>query len=259
MKTVKKLSITIVLINLTAFCWAQEYIYLSREGIRDVMRVNIGYSNWTLTPKDSNSGHSANGIHLSNEVKIVSALWDKKSAFTVHDAFYFDINLGLLQGDARKPTAGASDKEKTFSMNTNFGYLLLAGYRNKKWGALAGLDFRWQTCTAGGFGTPNLDGDLFNFTRPFVVRGEYCISESVADKRAIGTIWYDSGTNDYSRATYFSFRGEYPIGSQGRWWLLGQYTFMQSIGDDKFYSGSAPFVTNMNQFIIGFRIQNALL
>lgn len=258
MKTFKKLSIVITLISLTTFCWAQEYIYISSEGVRDVLRVNIGYTNWTLTPKDSSNGGSANGIHLSNEVKIVSALWDKKSAFTVHDAFYFDINLGL-KSDARKATTGAPDDEKKFSVNTNFGYLLLAGYRNKKWGALAGLDFRWQTCNAGGFGTPSLNGDLFNFTRPLVVRGEYCVSESVADKRAIGTIWYDSGTNDYSRATYFSFRGEYPIGSQGRWWLLGQYTFMQSIGDDKFYTNPTPVITNMNQFIIGFRIQNALL
>ncbi|MFN7312547.1 MAG: hypothetical protein ACK5UI_03605 [Bacteroidota bacterium] len=32
--------------------------------------------------------------------------------------------------------------ESRFAMTSNFGYLGLVGYRNKKWGALGGVDFR---------------------------------------------------------------------------------------------------------------------
>ncbi len=252
-----KLTILITLTFTFSNVQAQEYIYISESGVRDILRVNAAYSNWSITANDT-STKTANGIHLLNEVKIMSANWKKEKKFTVHDAFYFDINFGALSGDARKEigVAGALKDESKFSLITNFGYLFLAGYREKKWAALAGIDFRWNSASAGLYSMPHLKGNLFNYSQPFVARGEYCLSKSVADKRAIAMLWFDNGSEE--RAKYFSIRLEYPLGEGGRWWLFGQYINIKTLGDDLFYN-NPPFNASLNQFNIGFRVQNALL
>lgn len=257
-KTIKNVLATTLFLTLVSnVLYAQQYIYVSRAGVRNLLRVNLAATQFSLTPKDS-ATNTAYGVHLSNEVKIISAWWKKDWAFTVHDAFYFDISMGRLHNSARKnsPTSFSGRDESRFCFTTNFGYLLLAGYRNPKWGALGGIDFRWRGATVGDMKTPNTYGNLFNYSRPVVIRGEYCISDEVADKRVIATLWYDAGTT--ARTKYFSTRLEYPLGKGGRWWALFQYTSEQSQGEDRYYS---PAFINMyfKQLSLGFRVQNALL
>jgi hypothetical protein len=233
---------------------AQEYIYISEEGIRKLLRVNAGVTQWSITPKDSSASHSAVGIHLSNEVKIVSGFWDKKKEFTIHDAFYFDLNMGLMTTDPRSKTSSlGNETESKFSMCANFGYLGLVGYREKKWAALAGIDFRWRMASIGGFSMPNLDGPLLYFSRPLVLRGEYCLSKSIANKRAILMLWYAAGSGE--RMPYQSLRLELPLGDEGRWWLCGQYTHQEGLTEDNF-SLVKPFNASFNQWMLGVRIGN---
>lgn len=243
---------------LLLFChttFAQEYIYISNEGIRQFLRVNAGLTQWSILQQDS-AARNAVGIHLSNEVKIISGFFDKKNEFAVHDAFYFDLNLGMMtsrQNTYKAPLSNAPETESRFSFTANFGYLFLAGYRNKKFGALAGIDFRWRIASVGGIDMPNLNGPLLYFSRPIVLRGEYCFSNESADHRAIAMFWYDGGSD--TRASYQSVRLEYPLGDSGRWWLCGQYTHQAALSQDNFRILN-PYNSIFNQWMIGVRIGN---
>jgi hypothetical protein len=50
-----KISLTILLLSFCHSIFAQKYIYLSKESIRKLMRVNIGLTQWSITQKDSSS------------------------------------------------------------------------------------------------------------------------------------------------------------------------------------------------------------
>ncbi|MES2690978.1 MAG: hypothetical protein V4658_11285 [Bacteroidota bacterium] len=253
----KTLTTVALLFAAVAITHAQQYIYLSRSGIRDFMRFNIGPTQFSLTPKDS-AARTAYGLHVSNEVKLVSGFWNKERAFTFHDAFYMDMSFGRMNNTPRKTKAGTSeeDVETRFSYTLNMGYLLLAGYRNPKWGVLAGIDFRFRGTRIGDMVTPDINGNLFNYSRPVVLRGEYCISKDVAEKRAIAMLWYDNGSA--TRDSYFSVRAEYPTGKSGRFWLYFQYTQQRSLGEDAFlFTPATPM--SFKQLTLGLRIQNALL
>src|SRR5687768_3793815 len=85
---------------------AQQYIYIDEEGIRKVLRVDLGYSQWSMQQQDSSS-RVAKGVHLLNEVKILSLLTPKNGGFAIHDAFYFGMDLGLLSG--KQHTSGIGE------------------------------------------------------------------------------------------------------------------------------------------------------
>ncbi|MBS1652804.1 MAG: hypothetical protein JSU07_12415 [Bacteroidetes bacterium] len=232
---------------------AQQYIYVSREGIRNVLRANIGYTNWSIIQKDSGA-RIANGIHLLNEVKIISAFRKKENKLAIHDAFYFDINLGLMSSKQRKMAwSSGIETESKFSKCINFGYLLLVGYRTEKWAALGGADLRWSNYAVGGTDMPGISGDLFNFNRPFLLRGEYCLSSETADYRAIATLWYDNGNKE--RPTYQGIRLEYPINKSARFWLFAQYTHLKALSQDNFMIKN-PIISNYQQFTFGLRVGN---
>lgn len=240
------LAIMFISFNLTVY--GQESILVSAEGLRKVVRVNFGYTYFSIKQADS-TGRSAQGLHLSNEVKIISSFFDADKKFTVHDAFYFDINFGRLDGE--KHTNGV-ETESRFSMVANMGYLVLAGYRVNKWAALAGIDFRWRR--AGGVDIPNLDGPLFYASRPIVLRGEYMLSKDNPNKRAILMLWSTfSNTVTEKKAPYQSARLELPLGSRGRWWFMLQYTTQKALSQDVFRFG-VPCQSNFNQITAGFRI-----
>ena len=248
-----KISLTILLLSFCHSIFAQKYIYLSKESIRKLMRVNIGLTQWSITQKDSSS-RNAIGLHLSDEVKMISGFIDKKSEFALFDAIYFDLNMGMMtsQPTTFKMSASSSlENETRFSFTSNFGYLILGGYRNKKFGALAGMDFRWRQATVGGIDMPNLDGPLLYFSRPFVLRGEYCLSKENFDRRGILMFWYDGGSD--SRASFQSVRLEYPLGDSGKWWVVGQYTHQSALSQDNFRILN-PYNSSFNQFMFGLRI-----
>jgi len=248
-----KISLTVFLLSFGHSLFAQEYIYLSKDGIRKLMRVNIGLAQWSITQQDS-SARNAVGLHLSDEVKIISGFINKKSEFAVFDAFYFDLNMGVMTSQPntyKNALSTTPDNESRFSFTANFGYMLLGGYRNKQFGALAGMDFRWRQATVGGIDMPNLDGPLLYFSRPIVLRGEYCLSKDNFDQRGIVMFWYDGGSD--SRASFQSVRLEYPLGDSGRWWLVGQYIHQTALSQDNFRVLN-PYNSSFNQFILGIRI-----
>ena len=156
--------------------------------------------------------------------------------------------MGIMSGTKQ---TYKTETESRFSMATSFGYLGMIGYRNKKWGALAGVDFKWQTSTIGGVTMPNLDGDLLYFSRPLVLRGEYNLSKE-NNRRLIATFWYDGG-NTTTRAPYQSIRVELGLGESERWWLLLQYNHQKALGENHFMI-NPPAEVSFNQFIVGLRI-----
>jgi hypothetical protein len=227
--------------------FAQQYVYFTKAEVRNLLRTNIGLTQWSITQQDS-AARNAVGIHLSAETKIISSFINKKSEFAFHDAFYFDLNMGMMTS---KQNTYKTETESSFSFTTNFGYLALAGYRNKQFGALGGIDFRWRMATVGGVSMPNLDGPLLYFSRPFVLRGEYCFSDANFDRRAIVMYWYDGGSD--SRPTFQSVRLELPLGESGRWWLCGQYIYQAALSQDNFRILN-PYNSTFNQWMIGLRV-----
>lgn len=223
---------------------AQSYTYLSKNDLQTLMRFNIGYTNFSLKLNDSTT-KVANGLHLNNEVKLISA-FVKGKYFTVHDAFYVSLDLGIMTSPKqRKPDR----TEGSFSNSANAGYVILAGYRNKKWGALAGIDFKWLGTRIGDVSMPNLDGKTFHYSRAYVVRGEYNLAKE-KNRRIIGTFWYDAG-NKTTRSPYQSVRVE--VGLGGSWWLLFQQNRQKALGENHFM-GIPPAEMVFNQFLVGLRI-----
>ena len=256
----KKLAYALFLL-LGVFCAfkgkAQQYIYISEDGIYKVLRVNVGLTQWRLTPVDSPFA-SANGIYLNSEVKLISNVVNRTLGFTIHDAFYLDMSVGVMSQDKR--VAHNGELESKISFNINTGYLALAGYRTEKWAALGGMDFRFSTYQVGGKKMPNIDGPLFYASRPLVLRGEYALSKSNPNVRAILSIWatrpYSSFVkNELTRAPYQSVRLELPLNKNGRFWFFTQYCHSKQMGEDvhMFYP---PRVFTFNQFMLGLRVGN---
>ncbi|MCC6600358.1 MAG: hypothetical protein IT223_06750 [Crocinitomicaceae bacterium] len=232
----------------------QHYIYVSEEGVRRFLRVDIGYTQWTHQQQDS-AVRMARGIHLLNEVKIISGFWNTDWAVTVHDAFYLSLDMGLLANKQHITGSGAeAEKESKFSTSVNMGYLAMAGYREKKWAALAGIDFRWRSSRVGELTMPNLNGPLLNFSMPLVGRLEYGMSKSNPDFRVMLTGWSTLGASD-TRPLYQSLRLEFPLSLEGRTWLCAMFTKQEALSEDVFYF-TAPSPTVFNQWMIGIRIGN---
>lgn len=229
---------------------AQQYIYISEEGVYKLLRTNVGYTQWQMKAPDS-SARVAKGLHLSAETKIVSAFMDPRDNFTIHDAFYLDLNMGILTSPQRQTVGGsAARKEGRFSYNTNFGYLFLAGYRNNHFGLLGGIDFRWRGATVGDYVMPNLNGPLLYFSRPVVLRGELATSADNPNRRLVAMLWSTTGTK---RTPYQSLRVEYPMDSKGRFWICGQYTRQKATGEDNLTHNELP-KTAFTQWMFGLRI-----
>lgn len=222
----------------------QSYTYISNDALQKFMRFNIGYTNFSMKLNDSTT-KVANGLYLNNEVKLISGFF-KGKYFTVHDAFYLGIDLGIMTSQKQKKP---DRTEGSFSYSANTGYVILAGYRDKKWGALAGVDFKYLGTNIGNVTMPNLDGKIFHHSRAFVVRGEYNLSRE-KNRRIIGTFWYDAGNNT-SRAPYQSVRVE--VGLGGSYWLLFQQNRQKALGENHFM-GIPPAEMVFNQFIVGLRI-----
>ncbi len=231
---------------------AQQYIMVSKDGIRKYVRAGFGYTQWSITMKDSSS-RGARGIHLANEVKLVSGFTDVRDHFAVHDAFYFDIDMGVLSSKSRGSNLDVSFRERRFSMTNNFGYLGLVGYRNKQWAAMAGLDLRWHLANVGEMRMPFLDGPLFYFSRAFVGRGEWLIANGNINRRLVGMFWLGPGGG--KRQPWQSIRLEFPFGEEARWWLCAQYSGQKAMGEDMFYNSQRVAPMKFNQWTIGLRIQ----
>jgi hypothetical protein len=238
-----KLLLFFLLLNSYAF---SQYIYVSREGVAKVLRVNLGYTQWDL--KADSVKRKAMGVHLLNEVKIVSAFLDADSKFTVHDAFYFDISIGKMTTPSRIYHWSFGDEtEMKFSVAFNFGYMGLAGYREERWAALGGVDFRYTQSYVGKMSMGS------RYMPMPVIRGEYGFSENNANLRAILTAWVNVSKKSNP---YQMVRLELPLHGKGRWWLYAQY--MQEKGSIADSFDTAPIIGKgtLSQWMIGVRIGN---
>jgi hypothetical protein len=240
-----RLLTTAVLLTLSTWASAQQYIYISEDGLYRVLRVNAGATQFSMTPKDS-ATKTAYGIHLSNEVKIISA-FSEDWPVAIFDAFYFDLNMGLMSGTQQ---VYKTETEGKFLVCTNMGYMGMIGYRNQNWGALIGVDFRWRMASVGGVTMPDLNGDLMYFSRPIVIRGEYNLSKN-DKRRLLGTFWHDGGNT--TRAPYQSIRLELALDEDERWWLMTQYTHQKALGENNFMIYPASEVS-FNQLTLGVRV-----
>lgn len=232
--------------------YGQDYVYISSDAVYRLFRVNFGYTQWGIQMKDS-INRIARGIHLSNETKVFSRPTKLDQHFTIHDAFYLDLNLGLM---ATKPRStqngiGGPQKEGRFSFTSNFGYLFLAGYRTKRFAALGGIDFRWRIATVGGMKMPNINGPLLYYSLPLVGRLECAPNKSKPNKRLIAMLWATKNTT--KRIPYQSLRVEYAITKNGRWNLCSQYIKQVATGENGFLSYTVAKCT-FTQFWLGFRI-----
>lgn len=227
--------------------YAQVPIYVSEEGLYKLLRVNIGATRFTIKPADSAS-RTVNGLHLNNEVKLISGFTDPRDHFAVHDAFYFDLNMGLTpKGQQRQK---GTEKEGRFGMSANFGYYFLAGYRNEAWGALGGIDFRFRNARAGGLSMPNLNGPLFYYSMPLVLRGEFTYAPNNPNRKMVAMLW---STVASKRTPYQSLRAELALDDNGRWWLCGQATMQKAMHEDVFLF-AAPAKATFSQFMLGLRV-----
>lgn len=230
---------------------AQQYIWVSQEGIRRFLRVGFGYAQWSLTMQDSNARH-ARGIHLANEVKLISGFTDMRDRMAVHDAFYFDMNMGVMTSPQRGANLEPADREGRFSLTANFGYLGVTGYRNKKWAAMGGLDFRWHSANVGDKQMPHLDGPIFYFSRALVGRGEWSFSKENMNRRLVGMLWWGAGGG--KRQPWQSVRFEFPLGEEARWWLCAQYSGQKATGEDIYHTSYREAPVRFNQWMFGLRI-----
>src|SRR5688572_24105820 len=102
----------ILLATLSKFSTAQQYIYISEDGVRKFLRVDLGYTQWTMQQADSGARH-AQGVHLLNEVKILSGFLSKDGGFAFHDAFYFGLDLGLMTSDPHSKGNGENKETES--------------------------------------------------------------------------------------------------------------------------------------------------
>jgi len=239
-----KITLTLLLFFNLSQLKAQEYIYISSDGLAKILRADIGYTQFNLTPKDS-ATQSVNAIHLNNEVKILTGKKGEKYPITIYDAFYFNLALGLLSSE---PQQNGEEKESSFAFTFDFGYTFLAGYRNKQLGLLGGVDFRWRAADANGITMPDLNGDITYYSRPLVIRGEYALFNK---SRVVGTIWYDDGNAE--RASFKSTKLMFSLGEEQRYWFMVQYVNQSAKGQNIFKSYD-PTEVAFTQFIIGLHI-----
>ena len=248
----KLLILTIISLSMLK-CFSQQYIYISEEGIRKFVRADIGYTRWSINAADSNT-RSVQGIHLLNEVKIFSGLSENWDGFAIHDAFYVNIDLGVLMEERNsKFIRGALEYESKFSSNLAFGYLGMLGWRTNKWGALIGTDLRAMGANAGGLKIPNIDGPLLYFSSPLMIRTEFCMSKKHPDFRVVLTAW-----KTLKRKKLHPFEGlrfEFPLSTKGRFWLLAQYAGISGLSEDVFLFDGVK-QAKFQQFILGIRVGN---
>lgn len=221
----------------------QAQILVNSNDLADILRVNIGVFDWRLNQIDS-SARIGRGIHLSNEVRIVSSKIKKESNFTAYDAFYFDINLGKMTSEKHKRN---EEFEKGYSAGFNFGYLLALGFKNDKFSVLGGMDFR---CTRGSVGGTTMPDEVINFYKPIVLRGDFAFRKGNPDQRMALMLWSTPNINKIG--IYRSLRYEFSFENTGRWWLFFQYNYQKNYMQD-YFRGNPYAVGVFNQLFFGIR------
>jgi hypothetical protein len=226
--------------------YTQDHIYVSRNGLAKVLRVNFAATLWTILQGDS-AARRAVGLHLSNELKILSAFLDYENAFSVFDGFYFNFDIGKMLN----PVHVLPDKKETaFSLNMSFGYKVLAGYRNDKLSALGGIDLRWVRNSVGELDMPYLNGPLLYFFKPYMLRFEYSYRKNRPEQRMALVGW--TTFNSATQKAYRGLRFEIAMEKTGNWWFFTQYDFQKALVQDNFRFMQATD-GRLSQLFMGFK------
>ena len=97
--------------------------------------------------------------------------------FVAHDAFYLSTAFGKVNSPlvGENLPKGSLNRESKFAMAFTFGYDFYLGYRNKRWGLLAGVRPQWSSVSLGDFSpAPQAGGlGLMYFAYPLALRGEW--------------------------------------------------------------------------------------
>lgn len=209
-----------------------------------LLRAAIGYTTFHLRMEDDLPQRDAQGIDLRAEARLVSGFLDSDEGFVIADAFYIDLGLGVLNSE---PLYYFANPEDRFSTTASFGYSFLAGYSNKRFGALAGKGFDWTAAFVGGSTLPG--AKLFLATAPWMTRLEFRPAFS-GEFRILLTGW--DNFNDTKRSQ--GFRLDLPIHPTKRFWLT--YSF-SSWGSDVSYATFDNFQYapgTLTQHMFGLRV-----
>ena len=232
---------------------AQEYIYISEDGLYRFLRVNAAITSMSMRFKDS-TGYTAYGIHLSNEVKIISAAWDVDNKWTVHDGFYLDLSFGRGPEHADKTVARTySNTRSRGAFTTNFGYYGMFGYRTQPWGVLGGIDFRVHQASVAKFTMPDLNGPLMYFCTPLMLRLEKGLDKENPNQRIALTL--SSTLSSKKRAPIQNMQLEYGLSDNGRWNLFAQWIHQKANAEDV-YKFTGVHTAVFNQLTVGLRVGN---
>ncbi|CAG0988169.1 MAG: hypothetical protein HND27_10100 [Bacteroidetes bacterium] len=233
---------------------AQEYIYVSASGLAKLTRVEFGYSQWSLTPKDSTI-RLAHGLTLQEQIKTISGFYDQKmeKALAIHDALYFKLNFGKMVSAPHYSHSFYGETEKKFSTLTEFGYFLCAGYKTKKWSIMLGPDIKFTRTSVGGISFPGLD-PLFYRTISFMIRGEFVINKNNLSNRSALVFWTNlKRLSDSSTISNYSGLIEIPFSKNGRYKFMAQYTLMGGKSNDNFRS-LKPIFSKMTEIRVGIKV-----
>lgn len=219
-----------------------EYIYIDARMIRGV----IGYSSGNLSfntgkPSVTIPNRTWWSVYLRNEFRIISSYIDRHNKFVVRDAMYLDLGLGKMTSTPLKYNDG--NPEGLFTVNSSFGYQLLAGYRNKTWALLCGANALWAVTFTGSAFDPN---KLLRNYIPFVLRGEYR-PWGGNECRIVACAF----SNFNSSNAYYGAFLDLPISKRKRFFLTAQYlcrnTYMTVTN---YYT----YPSVISQWMIGFKV-----
>lgn len=245
----------IIFLGIFDISHAQEYIYVSANGLAKFTRVEFGFSKWSITQLDS-AQKFAYGVSLQEQIKVISGFYDQKmeKAVAIHDAFYFKLNLGKMISEPHYSNSFNGETEKKFSSLTDFGYLLCTGYKCKRWSAMLGPDIKFSRVNVGGVTFPSLNSSLFYRTISFILRGEFCTNKNKPNKRLSIMLWTNmKSLNDPLSVSNHSGLIEIPFSNNGRFKLMAQYTLMGGIAED-YFRDLQPTFSKINEFRIGLRV-----
>jgi len=211
-----------------------------------LIRGEIDYSNFSVHGNGKFNDRNGWGVRLRNEARIISSFMENEDhRFFLYDAFYFDLTMGKMTS---KPYTGYSDTEATFATLISMGYDLYAGYRNERFGFLAGKKFNWNSARIGMTSIPG-DGSLFYRLSPWSFRMEYCLGFNYEFRLVL------SGWNSFSKERKnYGLKIDVPIHPKKRFFLTAEYNYYKAIAEANYFAGDTRYGARIGQFSIGFRV-----
>ncbi|HXA02891.1 MAG TPA: hypothetical protein VNW99_12930 [Cytophagaceae bacterium] len=207
------------------------------------LRGAIGIGQISISGLDTIPNRIAIGIYGHSEVRLLSKKTDKKTkGFTIYDALSLDLFMGTMLGVQLVDFL----PERKHALSLHFGYMILSGYRNDKFGIMGGLNFQTIIFNVGTTNTKHL---FTAIPPPLVIRAEFRPAFGY-EFRIMATVW-DNFTNERNSR---GIRLDIPLAKTKRLFLTFEASTIvnatiqpTNFDADKYTKG------NLNQMIIGVR------